>query len=88
MRMEIIHNNSQYLLTINGAVAGHLDYVEEGTTRDFNHTVISPAFRGKGLSSPLIAHALADSQEAGFTVIPTCSAVAAYLAKHQNEPNN
>lgn len=79
--MEITHNDSQYVLSIDGVEAGHLDYVESGSTRDFNYTVIHPEFQGKGLSKPLIAHALEDSRSAGFEVIPTCSAVAKYIEK-------
>lgn len=80
--MEITHGKSQYILTVDGVQAGHLDYVESGNTRDFNHTVVFPEFQGKGLSKPLIAHALEDSRSAGFEVIPTCPAVAKYLEKN------
>ena len=74
--------NSRYIIEVDGQLAGFADYVETGTTRDFNHTVVLDEFRGQGLSKPLIKFALDDSFSAGFNVIPTCSAFQGFIAKN------
>ncbi len=54
------HNpaESRYTIEVDGQVAGFADYVESGTVRDFNHTVVFDEFQGQGLSKPLIKEAL------------------------------
>ena len=56
MEHAIAHqtDNSRYVLTVDGVEAGSCHYVDADTTREFNHTVIKDAFRGQGLSAPLI----------------------------------
>ena len=51
-------------------------------SREFNHTVIKDAFRGQGLSAPLIKAALDDARGVGKQVIATCSAVAHFIEKN------
>ena len=62
--------------------AGACHYVDAGTTREFNHTVIKDAFRGQGLSAPLIKAALDDARGVGKQVIASCSAVAHFIEKN------
>ena len=78
------HNpaESRYTIEVDGQVAGFADYVESGTVRDFNHTVVFDEFQGQGLSKPLIKEALDDSLRSGFSIVPTCSAVAHFVAKN------
>ena len=78
------HNpaESRYTIEVDGQVAGFADYVESGTVRDFNHTVVFDEFQGQGLSKPLIKEALDDSLRSGFSIVPTCSAVVNFVAKN------
>ena len=78
------HNptESRYTIEVDGQVAGFANYVESGTVRDFNHTVVFDEFQGQGLSKPLIKEALDDSLRSGFSIVPTCSAVANFVAKN------
>ena len=48
MEHAIAHqpDRSRYVLTVHGVEAGACHYVDAGTTREFNHTVIKDAFRG------------------------------------------
>lgn len=46
------------------------------------HTVVEPAFAGRGLGGALVRAALDDIQAAGHTVLATCRFVAAYLDRH------
>ena len=81
---DIRHNadNSRYTVQVNQDVAGYAAYEEADGIRNFNHTVIEGAYRGKGLSKELIAFALDDTREAGLKVVPSCSAVADFIAKN------
>lgn len=73
---------SRYVLQLGDVVAGYAAYVQLGQVRDFNHTVIDPAFRGRGLSSTLISAALDATRAEGFGVLPSCSAVEGFIAKN------
>lgn len=73
----------RYVIEVEGTEAGFASYVETGDVRDFNHTVVDPAFRGQGLSSPLIREALDDTRAAGKTIRPSCSAVEHFLTKNE-----
>ncbi|MGJ0184891.1 GNAT family N-acetyltransferase [Corynebacterium glyciniphilum] len=75
-------DGSRYVLQLGDVVAGYAAYVQLGQVRDFNHTVIDPAFRGRGLSSPLISAALDATRAEGFGVLPSCSAVEGFIAKN------
>ncbi|MEY8565966.1 GNAT family N-acetyltransferase [Corynebacterium sp.] len=75
-------DGSRYVLQVDGATAGYAEYVQLGQVRDFNHTVVDPAFRGRGLSAPLISAALDATRAEGFGVLPSCSAVEGFIAKN------
>ncbi|HIW90483.1 MAG TPA: N-acetyltransferase [Candidatus Corynebacterium avicola] len=82
--LTVIHDTdrSRYVLEVDGETAGYADYVQLGDVRDFNHTVIDPSYRGRGLSAPLIAAALDATRAEGFGVLPSCSAVEGFIAKN------
>lgn len=82
MAQTVNRKDGRYEIEVDGAVAGFAEFVEKGDVRDFNHTVIDPAFRGQGLSKPLIAEALDDTRAAGKEIIPTCSAIEGFVAKN------
>lgn len=82
MAQTVNRKDGRYEIEVDGAVAGFAEFVEKGDVRDFNHTVIDPAFRGQGLSKPLIAEALDDTRAAGKKIIPTCSAIEGFVAKN------
>lgn len=74
---------NRYTIEVDGEIAGFADYVETGeNVRDFHHTVVDPAFRGQGLSSPLIQYALDDTAEQNVKIATSCSAVARFLTKN------
>ncbi|MGP6174519.1 GNAT family N-acetyltransferase [Corynebacterium sp. A21] len=77
--------NSRYNIEVDGQPAGFASFTAAGEgVRNFNHTVIDPAFRGQGLSSPLIRFALDDTREQGLKIIPGCSAVEHFLNKNED----
>ncbi|MDU0479883.1 GNAT family N-acetyltransferase [Staphylococcus chromogenes] len=82
--IEVRHQpeKSRYVITVAGQEAGFAEYRHDGAQRDFNHTVVDPAFRGQGLSGKLIKAALDDVRASGGTIKATCSAVSGFLAKN------
>ncbi|MGZ3377549.1 MAG: GNAT family N-acetyltransferase [Phenylobacterium sp.] len=46
------------------------------------HTVVPPAFEGKGVGSALAKAALGYAREHGLTVKPVCPFIAGYIQKH------
>ncbi|RAV32771.1 GNAT family N-acetyltransferase [Corynebacterium heidelbergense] len=80
--MEVSRTESSYVLDVEGQRAGFADFLDRGEVRDFNHTVVFPEFRGRGLSAPLIEGALEDTRRAGLKVRPTCSAVARFIERN------
>ena len=46
------------------------------------HTVIPPAFEGRGVASALARHAFGYARERGLSVVPTCPFMAAWVKKH------
>ncbi|MFS0866148.1 GNAT family N-acetyltransferase [Microbacterium sp. 179-B 1A2 NHS] len=76
---------NRYEIFVGETVAGYTLAIPDADTGRtvLPHTVIDPAFRGRGLSGVLIGGALADLAASGETVVPDCPSVAKYL--HENE---
>ena len=49
------------------------------------HTVVPPAFEGKGVASALARYAFGYARDHGLTVIPTCPFMSAWVKKHPDE---
>jgi predicted GNAT family acetyltransferase len=62
--------------------AGFAVYRDEPGRRVFTHTEVDPAFEGRGLGSRLAAFALDETRAQGLSVVPLCSFIAAYIARH------
>ena len=77
--------HSRYELRVDGEIAGQLVYLTDGARRTLVHTEIEPAFDGQGLGSHLAAGALDDARHRGFTVVPLCPFVTAYLRHHPKQ---
>jgi predicted GNAT family acetyltransferase len=46
------------------------------------HTVVPPAFEGKGVASALARHAFGYARQHGLSVVPTCEFMAGWVKKH------
>lgn len=82
---KVVHeeSNSRFVIEVDGNEAGFAEYKNVGDdVREFHHTVVNPDYRGQGLSKPLIMEALESTREAGYSVIPTCSAVEGFIEKN------
>lgn len=73
---------SRYEARVDGAVAGTCEYILDGSTVTFTHTVVDPAFEGQGVGSALARRALDDARADGLRVVAQCSFIAAYIQRH------
>ena len=80
---DVIHNEaaSCYELTEDGATA-FASYVRDGNVMVFDHTVTPPELRGRGIASRVVKAVLADVRARGLRIVPACSFVADYVARH------
>lgn len=81
--VEIRHDREKHLFETE--VEGHrayLAYMDLGKqTLDFYRTFVPDALRGQGIAALLTQTALDFARKEGYTVIPSCSYVDAYLQK-------
>lgn len=77
-----VPDEHRFVATVDGAQAGYLSYEHVGTVATFTHTVVDPAYGGRGIGSALARTALDAERAAGRSVVPQCSFIAAYIDKH------
>lgn len=58
------------------------EYVIHNGSMVLPHTVVPPAFEGKGVGSALAKAALGYARDHGLTVKPHCPFIAGYIKKH------
>src|SRR5688572_16152165 len=63
-------------------LAGFAEYQPTQGALAFTHTVIQPAFEGRGIGSALARGALDAARERGLSVLPVCPFVRGWIAKH------
>jgi uncharacterized protein len=84
MRAEVRNNEerSRYELLLDNRVIGVADYRHVDDKLVLPHTEIERPLRGQGFGDQLIKGALDDIRRAGRTLVPSCWAVAEYIAEH------
>lgn len=81
---DIVHDQKQHRFEthIDGHCA-YLVYADLGKqTLDFYRTFVPDSLRGLGIAAALTARALDFAQQEGYSVIPSCSYVDAYIKRH------
>jgi uncharacterized protein len=73
---------SRFELLVDGEVAGYAEYRRTKSSVAFIHTVIEPAFEGRGLGSVLARGALDATRAAGSSVLPFCPFIRGYIQRH------
>jgi predicted GNAT family acetyltransferase len=73
---------SRFTIAVEGKTVGLVDFVDRDGRRIFPHTEIQPAYEGRGLATILVAAALEATRDAGLRIVPSCSMVSGYIAKH------
>ncbi|MCW2770447.1 MAG: family N-acetyltransferase [Aeromicrobium sp.] len=64
--------DSRFEITVDGELAGFVDYRQEGESYALPHTRIYPQFEGRGLGGQLVSGALAEIAARGGSVLPYC----------------
>ncbi len=73
---------SRFEVLVDGEVAGFAEYRRTPTSVSFTHTVVEPAYEGRGLGSVLARRALDATRESGAQVLPYCPFIRAWIARH------
>lgn len=80
-----LHHNpgsQRYELLVDGEVVGFAAYAERDNAICLTHTEIDPGHEGKGYGSQLAAQTLDRLRDEGRRIIPGCSFMAGYIARH------
>lgn len=72
----------RYEVTLDGDLAGHLDYMLREGLIALVHTEVEERYEGHGLGSRLIGFALDDARRRKLAVLPFCPFVKSYLERH------
>ena len=81
--IEVTNNEQASRLEVE--LDGETAFAEYNITRGgivFPHTVVPEAFEGRGIGSALVREGLKFAREKKLKVIPLCSFVAGYIARH------
>lgn len=84
MEAPTIHHNcaaERFEASVGGQLA-RVDYVLEGDTITFTHTIVPPSLQGRGIGTELARAALEDARSRGLKVVPMCSFIAQYIEAH------
>ncbi|SNS40060.1 hypothetical protein SAMN05443665_1003245 [Actinomadura meyerae] len=84
MSTEVTDNpgQSRYEITVDGELAGFVEYERGEGSVVFIHTEVDPAFEGKGIGGALARGALDDVRAKGQSVVPLCPFIKKWIGKH------
>ncbi|MEU8340107.1 GNAT family N-acetyltransferase [Spirillospora sp. NPDC048832] len=84
MSTEVTDNpgQSRYEITVDGDLAGFVEYERGEGSVVFIHTEVDPAFEGKGIGGALARGALDDVRAKGQSVVPLCPFIKKWIGKH------
>lgn len=74
--------SSRFEITVDGELAGFLDYRKDGDEYALPHTRIFTQFEGRGLGSELVSGALSEIAARGGTALPYCPFVPRVIREH------
>ncbi len=82
IRHLVAGDKGKFSLRDGKTVIGGLGYSRSGNVVALEHTVVEPAFRGRGIAKRLVAHAVDWARASGVKLRPACSFAVAEFAKH------
>ncbi|NEA41319.1 GNAT family N-acetyltransferase [Streptomyces sp. SID11385] len=72
----------RYEARVGGEVAGFAQYIRTKGLVAFVHTVVDPAFEGRGVGSALVRTSLDEARAAGVSVLAVCPFYSGWIARH------
>jgi uncharacterized protein len=75
----------RYEATLDGELAGVLEYTVKRGRIALVHTEVLPVHEGRGVGSALVRFALDDARRRGLRVIALCPYVQDYLTRHPQD---
>lgn len=75
----------RFVVRVGDDVAGRMEYSREGETLVVVHTVVEPAFEGRGIGSALARGVLDEARRRGVGVVPVCPFLRSYLQRHPDD---
>jgi predicted GNAT family acetyltransferase len=81
--VSVRHNTAAH--RFESAFDGHLSiaaYEKRDDLVIFSHTHVPPELRGRGLAAEVVRAALEHARAEGWRIVPACSYVAGYIARH------
>ena len=83
MDIQVHHNSERqrFETKLDDRLA-YLSYTFQGSSVLFDHTFVPEEFRGKGVASVLARKGLEEARRQHWKIVPTCSYVAAFIARH------
>lgn len=67
---------------VSGKLAGFAEYLRSADLVVYPHTVVEPAFEGRGVGSALARAALDDARDRGLPVLAVCPFIRAWMVRH------
>ncbi|WP_090475136.1 GNAT family N-acetyltransferase [Nakamurella panacisegetis] len=83
--IEHLEAQRRFRLSVDGAEAAVLDYLERPGVRDVTHTYADPRFRGTGAASELVQRVFDDTRARGLKIVPSCPYIPVWVSRHPDE---
>jgi len=85
MNDEVTHDESRsrFIVDADGHEAHLIYHRVSDEVVDFTSTYVPEELRGRGLAGKIVTRAFEWADDHGFSVIPSCPYVAAFVKKHQ-----
>ena len=82
VRVDDVPERSRFEVTVDSQQAGYAEYSLRSDRMVLPHTVVENGYRGRGLAGRLAREALDSARARGLKVVPECSYIADYIARH------
>ncbi|MCU1693818.1 MAG: hypothetical protein JWM64_2909 [Frankiales bacterium] len=81
MDLDVQDDGARFTARVDGESAGFATYERADGLLTATHTVVDPAFEGRGVGSALVRAVVAAARDAGDGLLPQCSFVRAHLLR-------
>ena len=81
--LPVTHNTGLQRFEVHAdGLTAFLSYSREGSAVVMDHTYVPAEFRGRGVGATLVRAALDEARHQGWSVVPRCSFVAAFIERN------